>query len=64
MRGGKSFLLACVIAVLHTVAAHGERVYIAPILSVDAGEERYEIDERYQDDIYKNLEEQKGARLT
>lgn len=61
MRGGKSFLLACVIAVLHTVAAHGERVYIAPILSVDAGEERYEIDERYQDDIYKNLEEQKGA---
>lgn len=61
MRGGKSFLLACVIAVLHTVAAHGERVYIAPILSVDAGEERYEIDERYQDDIYQSLEEQKGA---
>ena len=61
MRGGKSFLLVCAIAVLHTVAAHGERVYIAPILSVDAGEERYEIDERYQDDIYKGLEEQKGA---
>ena len=61
MRGGKSFLLVCIITVLHTVAAHGERVYIAPILSVDAGEEGYEIDERYRDDIYTSIEEQKGA---
>lgn len=61
MRGGKSILLVCVIAVLHTVAAHGEHVYIAPILSVEEGEEGYELDERYQDDIYKSLEEQKGA---
>ena len=61
MRGGKLILLVCVIAVLHTVAAHGEYVYIAPILSVEEGEEGYELDERYQDDIYQSLEEQKGA---
>ena len=61
MRGGKSFLLVCVIAVLHTVAAHGECVYIAPILSVDADEEGYEIDERYQEALYQSLEEQKGT---
>lgn len=61
MRGGKSILLVCVIAVLHTVAAHGEYVYIAPILSVEEGEEGYELDERYQEALYQSLEEQKGA---
>ena len=61
MRGGKAILLACVIAVLHTVAAHGEYVYIAPILSVEEGEEGYELDERYQEALYQSLEEQKGA---
>ena len=61
MRGGKSILLVCVIAVLHTVAAHGEHVYIAPILSVEEGEEGYELDERYQEALYQSLEEQKGA---
>jgi len=45
MRGGKSILLVCVIAVLHTVAAHGE----------------YVLDERYQEALYQSLEEQKGA---
>ena len=61
MRSGKSILLVCVIAVLHTVAAHGEYVYIAPILSVEEGEEGYELDERYQEALYQSLEEQKGA---
>lgn len=61
MRGGKSILLVCVIAVLHTVAAHGEYVYIAPILSVEEGDEGYELDERYQEALYQSLEEQKGA---
>ena len=61
MRGGKLILLVCVIAVLHTVAAHGEYVYIAPILSVEEGEEGYELDERYQEALYQSLEEQKGA---
>lgn len=60
MRGGKSFLLACIITVLYTAAMYGEQLYIAPILSVDEGGEGYGIDERFQEDLYKSIEAQKG----
>jgi hypothetical protein len=49
------------IIVWATAGVYGEQVYIAPILTVDEGGESYGIDERYRDDIYTSIEEQKGA---
>ena len=41
------------------IRLEGEQVYIAPLLSVDEGEESYEADTKLQDDICESLEEQK-----
>lgn len=41
------------------IRLEGEQVYIAPLLSVDEGEESYEADTKLQDDICESIEEQK-----
>ena len=41
------------------IRLEGEQVYIAPLLSVDEGEESYEADTKLQDDIHESLEEEK-----
>ena len=61
MKRGKLLLLTSMIIVWATAGVYGEQVYIAPILTVDEGGESYGIDERYRDDIYTSIEEQKGA---
>ena len=52
----KSLLLAIIIIFIRLEA---EQVYIAPLLSVDEGEESYETDTKLQDDICESIEEQK-----
>lgn len=52
----KSLLLAIMIIFIRL---EGEQVYIAPLLSVDEGEESYETDTKLQDDICESIEEQK-----
>ena len=61
MKGGKAIVLAFITAISCTAGIYGQRVYIAPIVSVDEGEESYGIDERFREDIYASIEEQKGA---
>jgi lipoprotein len=59
MKGGKAIVLAFITAISCTAGIYGQRVYIAPIVSVDEGEESYGIDERFREDIYASIEEQK-----
>lgn len=61
MKGGKAIVLAFITAISCTAGIYGQQLYIAPIVSVDEGEESYGIDERFREDIYASIEEQKGA---
>lgn len=59
MKGRKGLLLVCVLALSYTAGIYGQQLYIAPIVSVDEGEESYGIDEQFREDIYTSIEEQK-----
>ncbi|WP_253730169.1 hypothetical protein [Treponema sp. OMZ 790] len=52
----KSLILAIIIIFIRLEA---EQVYIAPLLSVEEGEESYETDDKFRDDIHESIEEQK-----
>lgn len=49
-----------IVLILPGIQISGEEIYIAPLVSVDEGEESYLIDEEFREAIYESIEEQKG----